>query len=166
MLAGTPVAPPRERRFRHLVTFVDSVSVDTTAGTAEGALFVDAEADYLADHFPSAPMLPGLVMLETAVRTAAALWRAHAADPQSLVAVLERIERLHVLRRVVPGETLVVRVQMAGEREANDRLRVRAEGGVREQVAGRSRFQLRRVDVAGGNHGWNGGGADDSRGDR
>ena len=148
------------------MVFVDKVSVHTATGRAEGALFVDPAADYLADHFPSAPTLPGLVMLETAVRTAASLWRAHVAEPQPLVAVLERVDRLHVLRRVGPGETLVVYIQMTGNRDANDRMRFQAEGVVGDQIAIRSRFELRRVDVTAGNHEWNEGGGDDSRGDR
>ena len=148
------------------MTFVDSVSVDTATGRAEGALFVDAAADYLADHFPSAPTVPGLVMLETAVRTATALWRARAVEAQSLVAVLERIDRLHVLRRVVPGETLVVRVQMTGDRDANGSVGFQAEGVVGEQIAIRSRFLLRQVDITGGHDRWDTGGVNDSRGDR
>jgi 3-hydroxymyristoyl/3-hydroxydecanoyl-(acyl carrier protein) dehydratase len=86
--------------------FTDSIAVDTAGGTSRALLFVDPTADYLKDHFPGAPTLPGLVMLETAVQAAAALLEA--TRPGAEGATLTHLERLQIVRRVVPGETLTV----------------------------------------------------------
>lgn len=121
--------------------FVDDVHIEPSAVRAEGSLFVDPAADYLKDHFPGAPMLPGLLMLEASVRTAAALWRAHPGCEQAERAVLARVERLQVVRRVVPGETFVVRVEMSGDGERG-RAGFVAHGRVGDDMAMRARFDL------------------------
>lgn len=124
-----------------IVQFVDDVRIEPSAVRADGSLFVDPAADYLRDHFPGAPMLPGLLMLEASVRTAAALWRAQPGCEEAEHAVLARLERLQVVRRVVPGETLVVRVEMSGDRE-DRRAGFVAQGRVAGEMAMRARFDL------------------------
>lgn len=121
--------------------FVDDVRIEPSAVCAEGRLFVDPSADYLKDHFPGTPMLPGLLMLEASVRTAAALWRAQPESGEAGHAVLARVERLQVVRRVVPGETFVVRIEMSGDR-APDRAGFIAQGQVDGETAMRARFDL------------------------
>jgi len=88
--------------------FADAITVDLAGGTSRALFFVDPAADYLKDHFPGAPTLPGLVMLESAVRTAAALWDATDTAESDRTATLAHVERLQIVRRVVPGETLLV----------------------------------------------------------
>jgi 3-hydroxyacyl-[acyl-carrier-protein] dehydratase len=123
------------------VIFIDDVRIEPSEVRAEGSLYVDPAADYLKDHFPGTPMLPGLLMLEASVRTAAALWRVQPGCGQAEGAVLARVDRLQVVRRVVPCETLVVRVEMSGDRERG-RAAFIAQGHVGEQMAMRARFEL------------------------
>ena len=127
--------------------FTDEIRVNAPDGTAEATLFVDADADYLRDHFPGAPMLPGLVMLEAAVRTAAALWVGrHTSAP--FAAALDRVERLHVVRRVVPGETFVVRAEILPLAEEGGSASFNARGFVGGAVAMRARFRLRALEAS------------------
>ena len=84
-------------------------------------------------------MLPGLVMLEAAVRAAAAVWTADSTD--GLRPVLDRVERLHVMRRVVPGETLVVTAEVM---DGDGKTQVfNATGVVDGVTAMRATFRLR-----------------------
>lgn len=120
--------------------FVDDVRIEPAADRAEGSLFVDPNADYLKDHFPGAPLLPGLLMLEACVRTAAALWSARR-GPRADGAVLARVDRLQIVRPVVPGERLIVSVEMSGEtRDA--RAGFVAKGHVGGELAVRAQFEL------------------------
>lgn len=122
--------------------FVDEIQIDTGGGWAEGTFFVDPRADYLKDHFPGFPMLPGLLMLEASVRTAAALWAASAMPPRD-GAVLEHIDRLQLVRRVVPGETLRVRVTATREERGDATASFTARGTVADETAVRASFRLR-----------------------
>jgi len=127
------------------MTFIDEITLDAVTGAAEGSLFVDPHADYLKDHFPGAPMLPGLLMLEAAVRIAAALWSAR--DPEQLRAgaVLEHVARLLVVRRVVPGETFVVRAQMITDGDRPGAASFTARGTVAGLTVIRARFRLKAL---------------------
>jgi UDP-3-O-[3-hydroxymyristoyl] N-acetylglucosamine deacetylase/3-hydroxyacyl-[acyl-carrier-protein] dehydratase len=129
------------------VKFIDSITVDAGRGAAEGSLFVDGAADYLRDHFPGAPTLPGLVMLEAAVRTAAALWEAGAGPTGG--SVLTHVDRLQLVRRVVPGETFLVRAERLAGPDETGTAAFAAQGAVGGETAMRARFRLR---VAGARH--------------
>jgi 3-hydroxyacyl-[acyl-carrier-protein] dehydratase len=124
------------------VKFVDAIHVDTAGGSAEGTFFVEPGADYLKDHFPGFPMLPGLLMLEASVRTATALWAAAASAPRD-GAVLEHLDRLQVVRRVVPGETLRVHVRAGRDLGEPGSASFTARGTVADRTAVRATFRLR-----------------------
>jgi 3-hydroxyacyl-[acyl-carrier-protein] dehydratase len=121
------------------VRFIDTIQVDSSGHSAEGSLQVDADADYLKGHFPGAPTLPGLVMLEAAVQTAAALWRARPRGAPH--AMLSRLEHLSVSRRVVPGEVLVVKVRLR-EHAGGEAALFAAEASVASEIAMRAKFRL------------------------
>jgi 3-hydroxymyristoyl/3-hydroxydecanoyl-(acyl carrier protein) dehydratase len=127
--------------------FADTITVDLARGSSRALFFVDPAADYLKDHFPGAPTLPGLVMLESAVRAAAALW--DAADPVATdrPAALQQVDRLQIIRRVVPGETLKVETTRETTREPGDEAGTASfvvRGAVGGDIAMRARFRLRR----------------------
>ena len=128
----------------HTLRFADTITVDSTDGTARALFFVDPASDYLKDHFPGAPTLPGLVMLETAVRAAAALWDATEADAGHRTATLQHVERLQIVRRVVPGETLTVETVRAPGSAGSGTMSFTARGTVAGDMVMRARFRLRR----------------------
>lgn len=124
--------------------FADTITVDPAVGSSRALFFVDPLADYLKDHFPGTPTLPGLVMLESAVRAAAALWDATDADRSGRTATLEQLERLQIVRRVVPGETLLVEATKEAGDDAGRTMSFAARGTVGGDTAMRARFRLRR----------------------
>jgi 3-hydroxymyristoyl/3-hydroxydecanoyl-(acyl carrier protein) dehydratase len=129
------------------VRFADSITVDLADGTSRALFFVDPLADYLKDHFPGAPTLPGLVMLESAVRAAAALWDATDRAGAGRAATLAQVERLQIVRRVVPGETLVVdtaKESADASAEGGRTMNFSARGSVGGDMAMRARFSLKR----------------------
>jgi 3-hydroxyacyl-[acyl-carrier-protein] dehydratase len=126
------------------VRFFDDLHVDGSTRRAEATLFVCHDSDYLADHFPGAPMLPGLMMLELAVQGAAALWGACEGHEPFFAAELEHLDRLRVTRRVVPGETLSVQVDMQPS-DASDKASFKAVGKVNGLATMRASFRLRRL---------------------
>ena len=129
--------------------FADTITVDLAGGSAKAVFFVEPAADYLKDHFPGAPTLPGLMMLESAVRAAAALWDATEAGAANRTATLQHVERLQIVRRVVPGETLTVETarESGGEEPGKTgagTMIFTAHGSVSGETAMRARFRLRR----------------------
>ena len=125
------------------VHFTDAIQLNPDAARAEARVFVDPASEYLRDHFPGTPVLPGLVMLQVAVCSAAALLGGRAGTAAD--ADLEVLERLQVVRRVVPGETLCIHTTLV-ERSSDGRSGVfTADGRVGAESAMRARFRVRTL---------------------
>ena len=69
---------------------------------------VTASEEYLADHFPSFPVLPGVFMLESMLQAARCLLAEHGAYHM----MLGEVRALRYGTFVRPGETLKVDVQL------------------------------------------------------
>lgn len=125
--------------------FIDRINFDLPNKSAEAQYFVRADAEFLADHFPNTPMLPGLVMLEIAVQTAAACLNKNSGQKSAVDFDLDSLERFYVTRRVVPNETLVVQVRISelAPDGASAYCEVRAK--VADETAMRAKFHLRSL---------------------
>src|SRR5438093_1160855 len=74
--------------------------------------------EYLADHFPTFPVMPGVLMLEAMVQSAAWLVRATQDFAHSMV-VLEEAKNINYKSFVSPGRTLEVSVEAISIAERN-----------------------------------------------
>lgn len=101
---------------------------------------VSAGEEYLADHFPTFPVLPGVLMLECLVQAARELVGQRV--------VLGKVRALKYGRFVRPGDTLRIEVSLAGAGgEALDvKGQVRVEGLPEgESLAASGRLMLRPI---------------------
>lgn len=131
--------------------FTDAIHLTADAARADASLFVDPSAEYLGDHFPGVPVLPGLVMLQMAVCSATALLRARTGAEGG--ADLESLERLQVIRRVSPGETLRMETVLLERSPDGQSALFAADGRVGTESAMRARFRLRPL-VGSSTAGW------------
>jgi 3-hydroxymyristoyl/3-hydroxydecanoyl-(acyl carrier protein) dehydratase len=123
----------------------DEIRIDAQACEAEASFLVREDADFLADHFPGAPMLPGLLMLEMAVCAAAALWDARRAGDPHFAAELETVEHFRVVRRVVPNETLIVKTRLVELETEHAMACFETRAKVACETVMRARFRLRAL---------------------
>ena len=95
---------------------------------------VTAAEEYLADHFPSFPVLPGVVMLETLVQAAR-----HLLDqPRPLV--VAQVRNVRYGNMVRPGQSLQVEVSIRSSDETG--WEMQGVGKVEGQVAVQGRFRM------------------------
>jgi 3-hydroxyacyl-[acyl-carrier-protein] dehydratase len=102
--------------------------------------------EYLADHFPTFPVLPGVLMLEAMVQAAAWLVRASLDFAPSLV-VLKDARNVTYKSFLAPGQVLTVEAECMELRPEQSVFAARGLVGDREIVKG-SRLTLRHLSLA------------------
>ncbi len=96
--------------------------------SATGVKNVALSEDYLRDHFPRVPTMPGVLMLEAMAQLAGILLEdaVERRDEKNVKAVLTIVERAKFRRLVKPGDQLRLVADKLELREASGRARGRA----------------------------------------
>ncbi|MEM9417647.1 MAG: beta-hydroxyacyl-ACP dehydratase [Planctomycetota bacterium] len=102
---------------------------------------VTAAEEYLGDHFPGFPVLPGVMMLETMTQAARLLARSLDGPPTSGNLVIAEVRNLRYAAMVRPGQTLKVEVTLR-KRGDDGRLEFQGLGMNGEDIAVQGRFSL------------------------
>lgn len=92
--------------------------------------------DYLADHFPQFPVMPGVFMLEALTQASAWLIRATDDFKHSMV-VLREARNVKYADFVAPGQTLSVTAEIIGRGENETKLKVQGAVDGRPNVGAR-----------------------------
>ena len=106
---------------------------------------VSLAEEYLADHFPSFPVLPGVLMVEAMVESAAWLVQADQDFAHSLL-LLQEARNIVFKSFVVPGEVLEVEVEAKAIGADDSSFVATGRAGGREVV--KARFALRHANLA------------------
>ena len=101
---------------------------------------VSSAEEYLQDHFPGFPVLPGVMMLETLVQAARTLIRTVDGPPRDGHLVISEVRNLRYAAMVRPGQALKVEVQL--RKRTDEGLEFQGTGTVDDQVAVQGRFRL------------------------
>lgn len=97
---------------------------------------VSLAEEYLADHFPEFPVLPGVFMLEAATQAAAWLVRISDDYAHSMI-VLQEAKSVKFTDFVTPGNTLQMRVEQIKREESLVSFKFEGRVGERTCVSGR-----------------------------
>jgi 3-hydroxyacyl-[acyl-carrier-protein] dehydratase len=101
--------------------------------------------EYLADHFPEFPVLPGVFMLEAATQAGAWLLRLSENFAHSIIA-LKEAKNVKYADFVAPGYTLEVEVSIVKRDDRLATLKVEGRVGDRSTLSGR--LVLERYNLA------------------
>jgi 3-hydroxyacyl-[acyl-carrier-protein] dehydratase len=138
------LAPAVDMRFKLLDRIVElkpGVSITAVKGLA-------LAEDYLADHFPQFPVMPGVFMLEAMTQVSAWLIRVTEDFRHSMV-VLREARNVKYADFVAPGQTLTVTAEMLSQTEQETKLKV--QGAVDGKLNVSARLVLARFNLADGN---------------
>lgn len=128
-------------RFRMIDRIVELYPGDRI--TAEKRL--RAEEDYLQDHFPQFPVMPGVLMLEAMFQTA--MWLVRRTDDFSrAVVLLKEVRSLKFADFVEPGEVLVLTASFVKQDERMAILKT--SGHVNGSITVTGRLVLERYNEA------------------
>jgi 3-hydroxyacyl-[acyl-carrier-protein] dehydratase len=136
-----------QRRRRRTVRFalIDRI-VELQPGARIAAIkAVSLSEEYLADHFPTFPVLPGVFMLEALMESAAWLVRRSEDFAHSLI-LLKEAKNVTYKSFVKPGNLL--RIEVHSRRMAPDESEFAGAGHCEDREVVKARFTLRHLNVA------------------
>ena len=106
---------------------------------------VSLAEEYLADHFPLFPVLPGVLMLEAMTQAGAWLVR-HDEDFSHSVVVLKEARNVKYADFVQPGQTLAVKAELMKQDERTTTFKATGQVGEKTNVS--ARLILERYNLA------------------
>lgn len=101
--------------------------------------------EYLADHFPGFPVMPGVLMLEAMTQAGAWLVRA-SEDFQHSVILLQEAKNIKYTNFVEPGQTLTLNCELLGHGPRESK--IKASGTVQGEQVVSARLVLERYNLA------------------
>jgi len=128
-------------------TLVDRV-IERTPDRVVAIKCVTLAEEYLQDHFPGFPVLPGVLMLEAMVEAARAI-AVDEVDASGRPLVLGRVRGLKYGRFVTPGSTVRIEVDRRPDGSYSGRVLLVGQNGEADGIAASGRFELRPVSVLG-----------------
>lgn len=114
--------------------------LEQTADRLVAVKNVTSAEEYLQDHFPSFPVLPGVMMLETLVQAARTLLAGDSRIVNDEPLVLAQVRNVRYGNMVRPGQSLVVEVTIRGTDDLG--WEMMGVGKVDGQVAVQGRFRM------------------------
>src|SRR5207253_9971886 len=136
----TDTTPPNRVKF-NLIDKIESLSGERIVGVK----YVSLAEEYLADHFPTFPVLPGVMMLE-AITQAAGWLLHHRRNFEKSIAVLREARNVKYGQFVAPGNFLRVEVEFIKDTEAGATFK--ATGSVNDATALQARVELAYFNLA------------------
>ena len=126
----------------HLVDRIESLQPGRKITTVKALSLAE---EYLADHFPAFPVLPGVMMVEAMVQSAAWLVRMQQDFSRSII-VLSAARNVRYAHFVAPGHTLRCEVEAIAIGE--DSAKFKGTGFVEGKQAVSARLELRCFNLA------------------
>lgn len=106
-----------------------------------GQRTLDAHEEYLLDHFPRFPVMPGVMMLESLQQAAVWLIRV-SEDFQHPLVLLREVRGVKFGDFLVPGETLLVTAEIV--KQQDDWITIKATGAKDDKVTVSARLVFQR----------------------
>ena len=110
-----------------------------------GVKCLSLSENYLRDHFPRFPVMPGVLMLEALTQACCWLVRASEDFEHSMV-VLKEARNVKYTGFVEPGQTLVISATL--QKQDEETATLKAEGFVNDAQAVSGRLILEKFDLA------------------
>src|SRR5713226_3386790 len=108
-------------------TLIDRITSIEPGKSISAVKNLSLAEEYLADHFPGFPVMPGVLMLEAMTQAAAWLVRVSDDFAHSTV-ILKEAKNVKYTNFVEPGQNLVVTAEIIGQDERE--VKVKAHGEV------------------------------------
>ena len=94
--------------------FVDKI-ISITETTVVGVKNVTINEPFFVGHFPGQAVMPGVLIVEAMAQVGGILVLGTVPDPENYLTFFLKIDKVKFRKMVVPGDTLVMRLELVGE---------------------------------------------------
>jgi UDP-3-O-[3-hydroxymyristoyl] N-acetylglucosamine deacetylase/3-hydroxyacyl-[acyl-carrier-protein] dehydratase len=91
--------------------FIDEIR-DIGEDFITGVKYVRAKEDYFKGHFPSEPVMPGVLQLETMAQAGGVLILSTVKNPEDYLTFFMKIDNAKFKQKVVPGDNIIFRLNL------------------------------------------------------
>ena len=131
-------------RYRQLDKIIELVPGEKIVASRE----LHKDEDYLRDHFPLFPVMPGVMMLEALFQ--ASMWLIHATDNfEHAMLTLDEVRNVKFADFMQPGQVLTVTVEW--EKSDENSVKVKANGMRGDTLAVSGRLVIGKRNLGDGN---------------
>ena len=129
-------------------SLIDKIDSLTPNEQIEATKSLSMAEEYLRDHFPKFPVMPGVLMIEAMTQASAWLVRASEDFAHSMV-LLAEVKNVKFGQFLKPGQTLTVTAKLVSMDESTAVLKT--EGAIGGQSRVRAQLTLRKYNLADSN---------------
>jgi len=91
--------------------FIDEIR-ELESNYIVGIKYVKKEEEYFKGHFPSSPVMPGVLQLETMAQVGGVLILSTVEDPENYLTYFMKIDNAKFKQKVIPGDTIIFRCEL------------------------------------------------------
>jgi 3-hydroxyacyl-[acyl-carrier-protein] dehydratase len=93
-------------------SFVDTYQVSDDKTSLTASKHLDPSMPFFADHFPGQPLMPGVLLIESAAQACGILWSSLQTETAGQLTMLAQVQQFKIKRPVFPLDTLEMKVTL------------------------------------------------------
>lgn len=121
-------------------SFIDSIELIEVNQKLRAKKWLNPKLSFFKDHFPEKPLMPGVLLIESAAQAAGALWGSLQKNNQPVAYKLAQVIDFRLIQPVFPNQILEIEIEL--EKEFGNLAQFKAQIFVENKEIARGKLTL------------------------